>query len=476
MYQSYQSYLCDRQFQNSAQVNNIFRILRRRCWIDILQCLDGIAYSKTIGKDYHGGWIKISQAKLADKIGYSQTYVSTQVGELVAVGLIETKRSDFDCYYYKFSELALNIFRSVARLAPDQFAAVKRLSRNSLRRLASAFGSFKAAPTDQLIGYWEQLQSAISEKLIPNFQKLIPPIHFSIQEDHLQDPHQENPSTNSTPLAGVCDNPEVFETSFSMADPESEPCLNTSSLPLTPIDMTSTSNPSSEENLPTDTTIIPEELKTIPAQPVRVEPSGTARIAMDLTVAYQPDCDLGSTARFDRQIRTYQNVDTLTANLVEIYNRIKPEHWGKCTTIGFHLPRQVASILRWYEDGDLLVQEWGEACLALKANDFYNSPKFKNGNINFLLDPTKTERIPQLAQAWRDRPQIQKEQLAKKMVATSKGIPRWENPDVTLSGAMLHLRRDIYKRYIKNQEYDRVDCPSIEYLQTYFPELFAENV
>jgi hypothetical protein len=275
-----------------------------------------------------------------------------------------------------------------------------------------------------------------------------------------------------TPLTGMCDNPEVFETSFSIEDPESEPCLNTSSLPLTPTDMTSTNNPSGEEKVPAHTTIIPEQLKTVPAQPVGVEPSGTARMTMDLTVAYRPDCDLGSTARFDRQIRTYQNVDTLTANLVEIYNRIKPEHWGKCTTIGVHLARQVASLLRYYQDADLLVQNWGEACLALKASDFYNSSKFKSGTINFLLDPTKPDRISQQAQAWRDRPQVQKEQLAKQMVAARTGIPRWENPDVTLSGGILSLRRSRYQGYVRAGDFENPECPSIEYLQTYFPEIF----
>lgn len=476
----YQSYLCDRQFQNSAQIAAIFRILRRRCWGDILQALDAIAYAKTKGKDYHGGWIKISQSKLADKIGYCQTYISTQIGELVAVGLIATKRSDFDCYYYKFSELALTIFRSVARLSPDRFAVIKRLSRNSLRQLVAAFSSFQAAPAEQLARYWEQLQAAISEKSIPPIEKSIGGIELSIQEDPLQDPYQEDPSIRSTLLTRTCDNLEVFEASILDEDPESEPCLNTSSLPFTPIDMTSTNNPSGAENLPPRTTFVPEQLKTVPAQFTNIEPpttdqmgeAPTDRTTMDMTVTHQPDCDLGSTARFDRQIRSYQNVDALTVELVEIYNRIKPEHWGKCAAIGVHLPRQVASLLRYYQSADLLIQDWGAACLALKASDFYNSPKFQSGTINFLLDPTKPDRISQQAQAWRDRPQAQKEQLAQKMVAASNGIPTWENPDVCLTGMKLYLRREIYKRFVEGSKFDHPDCPSVEYLQTYFPELF----
>jgi DNA-binding MarR family transcriptional regulator len=465
----YQSYLCDRKFQDSAEVANVFRVLRRRCWGDILQTLDAIAYSKQAsGKDYHNGWIKIEQSKLADRTGYTRSYLSTQVLELEAIGLLELHREKFECYRYKFTPLAKEIFGALSRVESRKFIEIKSSIRDLLRQLASAFTRFTLAPADRIASFWSQIR----ESLTGVFDHSPGVVHFlTYKQDPLQDPYQET-STNSTPLTGVCDNPEVFETSFSEQDPEPEPCLNTSSLPLTPIDMTSTNNPSGEEKVPADTTIIPEELRAVPAQPVRVEPSGTARIAMDLTVAYRPDCDLGSTARFDRQIRTYQNVDTLTANLVEIYNRIKPEHWGKCTTIGFHLPRQVASILRWYEDGDLLIQEWGEACLALKANDFYNSPDFKNGNINFLLDPTKTERIPQLAQAWRDRPQVQKEQLAKKMVADVDGIPSWENPDAILTGVKLFVRRKMYKLFITAGSFDHPDCPPVEYLQTHFADLF----
>jgi DNA-binding MarR family transcriptional regulator len=389
----YQSYLCDREFKDSAEVANVFRVLRRRCWGDILQTLDAIAYSKQAsGKDYHNGWIKIEQSKLADRTGYTRSYLSTQVLELEAIGLLELRREKFECYRYKFTPLAKEIFGALSRVEPRKFSEIKSSIRDLLRQLATAFTRFTLAPADRIASFWSQVAEYLScrtqlggnlpvdaplrtgsplvggpaqlsmqktqerESLAGVFDLSPGVVHFlTYKQDPLQDPLQET-ITNSTPLTGMCDNPEVFETSFSEQDPESEPCLNTSSLPLTPIDMTSTNNPSGEEKVPAHTTIIPGRLKTIPAQPVRTEPSGTARMAMDLTVAYRPDCDLGSTARFDRQIRTYQNVDTLTANLVEIYNRIKPEHWGKCTTIGFHLPRQVASILRWYEDGDLLIQ------------------------------------------------------------------------------------------------------------------------
>jgi hypothetical protein len=240
---------------------------------------------------------------------------------------------------------------------------------------------------------------------------------------------------------------EKFEPEEILPDPE--PSQAPITLPAA-TESTSTSHPSSEEDLP---------------------PSITKKVQL----ANIPDRDLSAVARFDRTLRTYQPAEDLTAQLVETYNRIKPEHWGKCSQIGAHMPRQVAGLIRRYDSPELVIQEWGEAILALKINDFYNSPKFQSGNINFLLDPTKPDRIPQLAQAWRDRPQQQKEQLAQKMVAAVNGIPRWENPDVMLTGAMLSIRRDRYRRYVATQAYDRHDCPSIDYLQTYFPELFENG-
>jgi len=267
--------------------------------------------------------------------------------------------------------------------------------------------------------------------------------------NHYQDTYQNNyqdPSSTHTDPDRACEN---SESEIFSSDPE--PCQTPIIQPLSAKESASTNNSPSEEDLPPPVT-------------------------KDSEVVNVPDCDISSVARFDRNLRTYQPTEDLTAQLVEIYNKVKPEHWGKCLQIGVHMPRQVASLLRRYDSPELVIQEWGEACLALKSNDFYNSAKFQSANINFLLDPTKTDRIPQLAQAWRDRPQPQKEQLAQKMVAASNGIPRWENPDVVLSGAPLHMRRLRYRRYIKDQEYHRADCPSIEYLQTYFPELFNENV
>lgn len=258
----------------------------------------------------------------------------------------------------------------------------------------------------------------------------------------------EEISTSNTPLTrDVCDSFEVFETSFFEEDSEPEPCEDLESTPTISTAMTAPIAFSSEEVSPAEITIVASEVCV-------------------------PDAELSATARFDRQIRTYTPVEALTAELVEIYNRIKPEHWGKCAQIGHHIPRQVAKLLREYPDAESLRQEWLEACLAAKANNFYNSPKFQNGTINFLLDPNKVDRLAQLAQAWRDRPESAKMQVAQKMVSDRDGIPSWENPDVMLTGVTLIVRRAIYKGYIRNEDFSSADCPSIEYLQAYFGELF----
>jgi DNA-binding MarR family transcriptional regulator len=484
----YYSYLCDREFKDSSEVARIFRVLRRRSWIEILRCLDAIAYSKVGKVDYHDGWIKIGQSKIAAKTGFTQTYISTQVLELVAVGLIETKRSDFDCYYYRFTTLARTIFKSIANVSQEVFTGVEKLARTGLYQLVSVFGDFVSAPADQIAKYWAYVRSAIDgnktseanktstpvsvtlnsipvatlfplpfstlplKNLIPPIKNCIPPYAiFNTNKILYQDPYQET-SRSTQILTRKCDKSEVVDVSPIDFNSEPEPCQTERIDPV-----------AVKENMSTTNNFLEEK-------------DSSGKITIISSESHQSDCDLSAVAGFDRRVRTYQNVNELTAQLVETYNRIKPEHWGKCTSIGFHLPRQAAALLRRYEDADLLIQEWGEACLAVKSNDFYNSPKFKSGNINFLLDASKVDRLPQLAQAWRDRPDQQKHQLAKKMVADANGIPEWGNPDVILRGPNLYLKERAYKRYVDGGNFDHPDCPPIEYLQTYFPHLLTKNV
>lgn len=261
--------------------------------------------------------------------------------------------------------------------------------------------------------------------------------------NHYQDTNQDNfqnPSTTHTDPDRVCENfePEILP-------PDPEPCPIPIIPPLPAKEPASTIDPPSEEDLPPPVT--------------------------NITQQYMPDCDLSAVARFDRNIRTYQPTEDLTAQLVETYNKIKPDHWGICTQIGAHMPRQVAALVRRYESPELVIQEWGEACLALKSNDFYNSPKFQSANINFLLDPSKPDRIPQLAQAWRDRPQQQKEQLAHKMVRDAiSGIPDHRTGAI-LSEMILLTRRPRFKSmYDKDPNDPRL--PSFDHLQQYYPEIF----
>ena len=191
---------------------------------------------------------------------------------------------------------------------------------------------------------------------------------------------------------------------------------------------------------------------------------------------------LAKTEKRYNTVLSRSELSEITQELIDIYNKVKPSCWGTCTQITAYLTKQVSTLLEIYQqDLDLpasiesLKNDIAGAHLSCKGDDFYDKSTFGIPSIAFFLDPKRIDKLRNRAQVWYDRPQQQKEQLAKKMVAAVGGIPRWENPDVVLSGAALHLRRDRYQRYIKAQEFNRADCPSIEYLQTYFPELFKEN-
>ncbi len=191
----YSSYLCDRVFKDSSEVTSIFRVLRRRCWGDIIQVLDAIAYSKQAsGKDYHNGWIKIEQSKLALRTGYTRSYISTQILELQAVGLLELYRDKFDCYRYKFTPLAREIFSAIAKLPVDRFAEIKSLVRDGLHQFAIEFSKFTAAPSEQIIGFW----SHIRESLTGVFDDRIGDVQLSPYiQDPFQEPLQNNQLTTS---------------------------------------------------------------------------------------------------------------------------------------------------------------------------------------------------------------------------------------------------------------------------------------
>jgi DNA-binding MarR family transcriptional regulator len=189
----YSSYLCDRTFKDSSEVTSIFRVLRRRCWGDIIQVLDAIAYSKQAsGKDYHNGWIKIEQSKLASKTNYTRSYLSTQILELQAVGLLELRRENFECYCYKFTPLAKEIFQAIARLPIDRFAEIKSLVRDRLHQFAIEFSKFTAAPAEQITSFWSHVRQSltgIGDKSKGDVQL------STYKQNPFQDPFQNNQLT-----------------------------------------------------------------------------------------------------------------------------------------------------------------------------------------------------------------------------------------------------------------------------------------
>jgi DNA-binding MarR family transcriptional regulator len=192
---TYSSYLCDRTFKDSSEVTSIFRVLRRRCWGDIIQVLDAIAYSKQAsGKDYHNGWIKIEQSKLASKTNYTRSYLSTQILELQAVGLLELRRKNFECYCYKFTSLAKEIFSAIARLEYSKFAEIKSLVRGVLHQLSAEFSRFTAAPAEQIVSFWSQIR----ESLMTVIENSKGDVQLSTyKQNPFQNPFQNNQLTNN---------------------------------------------------------------------------------------------------------------------------------------------------------------------------------------------------------------------------------------------------------------------------------------
>ncbi len=235
------------------------------------------------------------------------------------------------------------------------------------------------------------------------------------------------------------------------------------------------SNPGSD--LPVERSISGDGDFSAPPEPPQVElPHQTS--ALDFP---------SITAHFDRNRKeVFGEVElaNLVVRLVDRYNQLKPDHWGKCTSTGSHIKRNVQTVLRRYREDAVgmesaiatLEQEWGEACLALKANKFYNSDKFDSGNINFLINPNHPNRISEQAQAWRDRPQEQKTAIATKMVRDAKqGVPDWRNPDVYLSPARVATKGLIYRKFIDRGDWNHPDCPSKEYIETYYPHLLNQS-
>jgi hypothetical protein len=246
---------------------------------------------------------------------------------------------------------------------------------------------------------------------------------------------------------------------FVASDPE--PCQNPRILPLSVEELASTNNLSGEG----DFSAPPSPVKSI--SPLLVSESTSTPLVADLNSQLRDNFDS-------------QQLKDLVGRLVERYNQLKPEQWGKCTATGAHITRNVRQILiRYREDvGNFdaaianLEQEWGEACLALKSSKFYNSEKFDSGNINFLLNPNHLDRLSELAQTWRDRPQGEKTAVAKKMVDNAMfGIPDWDKPDVFLSKARAAIKGQIYKGFIEAGEWGHPNCPSKEFIQTYYPQL-----
>ena len=174
-----------------------------------------------------------------------------------------------------------------------------------------------------------------------------------------------------------------------------------------------------------------------------------------------------------------QQLAEIAQTIVDNYNKTKPACWGTCTQITAFLTNQVSKLLEIYQK-DLpipeaiasLTNDVAAAHLSCKGDDFYDNPKFGIPSIAFFLDPNRIDKLRNRAQVWYDRPQQQKEQLAHKMVRDAiEGIPSWESGTI-LTGLRLSLAKTRYRDWYEAGD---PQCPSIDYLQQYFPQILGAN-
>ena len=176
---------------------------------------------------------------------------------------------------------------------------------------------------------------------------------------------------------------------------------------------------------------------------------------------------------------TRQEIAEITQALIDTYNKTKPDCWGTCTQITVFLTNQVTKLLEVYQQ-DLEIPEAIEslkndvaaAHLSCKGDDFYDKPSFGIPSIAFFLDPKRIDKLRNRAQVWYDRSQQQKQQLAHKMVRDAiEGIPCWESGTI-LTGLRLSLAKTRYRDW---HTIGDPQCPSIDYLQQYFPQILGAN-
>lgn len=174
-----------------------------------------------------------------------------------------------------------------------------------------------------------------------------------------------------------------------------------------------------------------------------------------------------------------QQLAEITQACIDTYNKTKPSCWGTCTQITAYLTSQVTKLLEIYQQDleidravESLKNDLAAAHLSCKGDEFYDNPKFGIPSIAFFLDPKRIDKLRNRAQVWYDRPQQQKEQLAHRMVRDAiDGIPSWESGTI-LTGLRLSLAKTRYRDWYEAND---PQCPSIDYLQQYFPQILGAN-
>ena len=180
--------------------------------------------------------------------------------------------------------------------------------------------------------------------------------------------------------------------------------------------------------------------------------------------------------RFSPRLSRLQLAE-ITQEIIDTYNKVKPACWGACTKITAFLTGQVAKLIELYQNDfdlpsaiDSLKNDVAAAHLSCKGDDFYDKPSFGIPSISFFLHPHRIDKLRERAQVWYDKPQAQKQQLAQTMVKdATEGIPCWETGTI-LKGMRLRMAKTRYGDWYKEND---KQCPPIDYLQKYFPEILG---
>jgi hypothetical protein len=195
-------------------------------------------------------------------------------------------------------------------------------------------------------------------------------------------------------------------------------------------------------------------------------------------------CDRVNGATTNHQARmseaiTPAIIEPIAQEIIDAYNERKPATWGECKQVTPLIKRNCESLIRTYRQDypsmdeaiEAFKNDFKGATLACKASKFYSDTEFGQKNIAFLLNPLERDRLPKLSEQWNSQSEQTIASVSKQMDAEKNGIPDWQTGKI-LTGMMPYLRHDLYRKML---DMGHPQCPPLDYLHKYFPQLFTDS-